>query len=199
VSPRAYAASRGEAAASTRARPRATPVALGCAAALAGSGVSGCWEHTCVDRGSSKTYQGTVSYVGQAAGVGGAPDRPIEGTTSGALVRDDFDPFGAGSCDVDGIEFTVRLPRCELIAQETSERHDTGRDSDQAFVGATASVQSTVGSCTLMLAQGPAVVTDVGGTLQIGPTSVQLTLSGSVTTLGASAASGQLQWTFTGQ
>jgi hypothetical protein len=160
--------------------------------------LTGCPRYECVDRGTSTDYAGSTSYVGQFVDGTGAVTSELAGTTDGTLVMDDFDPFDAPDCDEDNIEFTVRFGSCVLIADEASQTHDTGKGATGAFIGATAQIVQSLG-CTLQLAEGPAVVAVHSGTLQVGPTSAQLTLAGTISSLNAAPVDGQIQWQFTGQ
>jgi hypothetical protein len=167
-------------------------------AVLAALGAEGCGNNYCVDRGSSTSYQGSTSYDGQLVNDAGAPITELAGTTTGTFVMDDYQPFGSGSCDDDGVAFTVRFGSCVVVVQETSDNHDTGKGASGDFLGATAAVTSSLG-CTLDLAEGAAVIDVQSGTLQVGPSSVELTLEGDIDSLNGVAVDGQIQWVFTGQ
>jgi hypothetical protein len=160
--------------------------------------LAACSRNECVERGTSRTFSGSASYDGQITSPAGGSTQLAGATTNATIVMDDFDPFDTGSCDEQNIEFTVRFDQCVLVAETTSDNHDTGKKSNGAFLGATAAVVKSLG-CTLNINEGAAALTVQSGTLQVGESSVELTVAGDVTSIDGASSVGQIQWSFTGQ
>ncbi len=153
--------------------------AAGCAT-FAGA----CYTQPCVERGTSRIFAGSASYVGQVGADGGAM-ASLVGSAPATVTVDDFS--NANACSGNTVEFTVRTASCVLWA--------TSDDAD----GGIATIEDGQ-TCAVPIAQGFATVALDQGLLSAGSDPVTLALSGSIVAVGdAGVEGGYLQWTFSGE
>ena len=138
----------------------------------------------CVERGTTRTFGGSASYVGQVAGEGGSM-ASLVGSAPATVEVDDFS--NANACSGNTVEFTVRTASCVLWA--------TSDDAD----GGIATIEDGQ-TCGVPIAQGVATLQLDQGLLSAGSDPVTLALSGSIVAVGdAGVEGGYLQWTFSSE
>lgn len=131
--------------------------------------LAGCDHNTCMSRGTTRSWTGSVEYHGVSGAVSTVP---------AALRVDDFDPYAqqhgafvGDSCAEHGMAFTVHVgpaDACTVWAAESGEQFKgSGTRYDPSIqVGASAAIEPSP-ACTLPFAEGPAVVSVTGGKLTL--------------------------------
>lgn len=183
-----------------------SPAAWTAAGAIAfvAASTCACDENTCMTRGSSTSYSGTVTYIASidSLGPGGA-----NGTLPATVAVDDFtpwlspsEPFMSSTCKESGMEFTVHVGASCTLWFHQSDYDYSGqgtRYSPTVFAAASALADPSQ-SCAIPVSGGTATVAvDTMSGLNINSESLVVTLTGTVTSWpGIAQPNGHVEWTF---